>query len=174
MGTPELVLFSSLLYQEVSCKSIGCKIISTLYVCFRSSVARVVVLYSVRIPTEFVFPSSIISIAEIKIEHSYLLLDPKVNGADIERHNSTHFTVTVSLAYTGGGAISTIILENSNQAPIRIPASPSPDSNLVWTGDFSITDTSLNPADFMVSVLNEHDFNSEARSVVGKVMNRLI
>ena len=97
-----------------------------------------------------------------------------MNVAEIERHNSTHFTVTVSLAYTGGGAIHTIILENSNQAPIRIPASPSPDSNLVWTGDFSIPDTSLNPVDFMVSVLNEHGFDSKALPVVGKFMNQLM
>ena len=87
-----------------------------------------------------------------------------LNEAFIDRHNSTHFTVIVSLAFTGGGIISNIILriDNSNAGEIRIPAVQSPNSNLVWTGDFSITDTSLNPKGrlhFLVSVINEHGFD---------------
>ena len=116
---------------------------------------------------------SSISIIQLEIEHYYLLVGAKVNEIDIDHHNSTHLTVTVSLAYTGGGTIHTIILQSSREE-IRISAVQS--SNLVWTGDFSITDTSLNPAerlDFLVSVQNEYGFNSDGHPVVGELINSL-
>ena len=102
-----------------------------------------------------------------------------LNEAVINHHNSTHFTVTVSLAFTGGGIISNIILriDNNNAVMIRIPAVRSPNSNLVWIEDFSITDISLNPEGrlhFLVSVINDYGFNIlDVPRVLGK-LNKLI
>ncbi len=103
-------------------------------------------------------------------------LDPKLNEAVVIRRNTTHFTAQLSLAYTGGGFITRIIIEvfnfeNENTAQFEVLATQSPNSNLVWNGDFTITDSSLVPEtrlSFIVSARNEHGFVSDGPSVVGK------
>ncbi|XP_064399595.1 uncharacterized protein LOC135346038 isoform X2 [Halichondria panicea] len=100
--------------------------------------------------------------------------NPKLNEAVVIRRNTTHFTAQLSLAYTGGGSITKIIIEvfnfeNENTAQFEVLATQSPNSNLVWNGDFTITDSSLVPEtrlSFIVSARNEHGFVSDGPSVV--------
>ncbi len=106
----------------------------------------------------------------------YSCADPKLNEAAISRYNATQFTTQLSLAYTGGGSITNIIVivsnfENGNTERFEISATRSPDSNLVWNGDFSVTDSRLVPEEKLsieLAVRNEHGFQSEGRTVIGK------
>ena len=105
-----------------------------------------------------------------------LFPDPKLNEAAVIRRNTTHFTAQLSLAYTGGGDITKIIVEvfnfeNENTAEFEILATQDPNSNLVWNGDFTITDSRLVPEarlSFIVSAKNEHGFVSDGPSVIGE------
>ena len=75
----------------------------------------------------------------------------------------------MSLAYTGGGAITHFRLSFRNTGttpwtPLgEIPATPSPDSSLLWSGVVSRNEfATYSGVEFMLSVTNQHGFESNS------------
>ena len=81
----------------------------------------------------------------------------------------TTFNLSVSLAYTGGGAITHFRVSFRKTRttpwtpPEEIPAIPSPNSNLVWSGVVSKNEfAASSQVEFMLSVTNQHGFESNS------------
>ena len=97
--------------------------------------------------------------------------EPSISSVEVIRLNRTTFNFSVSLAYTGGGAITyfRISLRNTRTASWhslgKIPAAPSPDCSLVWNGVMSRKefDTSI-PLTFNVIAVNTYTWSCISRS----------
>ena len=96
--------------------------------------------------------------------------EPSISSVAVVRLNRTTFNLSLSLAYTGGGAITHFRISfrktgtTSWHSLGEIPATPSPDSSLVWNGVMSRNefDTSI-PLTFNVLVVNTHGLSAEAQ-----------
>ena len=81
----------------------------------------------------------------------------------------TTFNLSVSLAYTGGGAIThfRVSFRDIGSTPWTplgdIPAIPSPDSSLLWSGVVSRDEfATYSQVEFMLSITNQHGFESNS------------
>ena len=92
---------------------------------------------------------------------------PSISSVEVTRLNMTTFNLSVSLAYTGGGAITHFRVSFRNTGTTSwdsledIPATPSPDSSLVWNGVVSRDEfAAYSQVEFLLSVINQHGFKS--------------
>ena len=107
--------------------------------------------------------------------------EPSISSVEVTRLNRTTFNLSVSLAYTGGGAITHFRIsfrntENTSWIPLgEIPAIPSPDSSLVWNWVVSRDEfATYSQVEFLLSVINEHGFESNTSHTVCKFVCNLI
>ena len=84
-----------------------------------------------------------LQVCVIPFEYSFLLsfiIAPSITSLEVTKLNRTTFNLSVSLAYTGGGAITHFRVSFRNTgttswiSPEDIPVTQSPDSGLVWSG----------------------------------------
>jgi len=98
--------------------------------------------------------------------------EPSISSVEVTRLNRTTFNLSVSLAYTGGGAITHFRISFRNTGttswhPLgEYPATPSPDSSLVWNWVMSRNefDTSI-PLTFNVLAVNSYGLVSTEAQV---------
>ena len=97
---------------------------------------------------------------------------PSISSVEVTRLNMTTFNLSVSLAYTGGGAITHFRISFRNTGTTSwhplgdYPATPSPDSSLVWNWVMSRNefDTSI-PLTFNVLAVNSYGLVSTEAQV---------
>ena len=89
--------------------------------------------------------------------------EPSISSVEVTKLNMTTFNLSMSLAYTGGGAIThfrVLFLNNGSTLwnfPGEIPASPSPNFNLVWNEVVSRDEfAAYSHVMFMLSITNQH------------------
>ena len=93
---------------------------------------------------------------------------PSISSVEVTRLNMTTFNLSASLAYTGGGVITHFRVSFQNTGttpwtpPENIPVIPSPNSNLVWSGVLNRNEFAASPVEFMLSVTNQHGFESNS------------
>ena len=98
---------------------------------------------------------------------------------EVTRISNTTFSLSVSLAYTGGGVITHFNVSFRNTGTISwnplggIPATPSPDSSLVWNGVMSRDEFAGMTLEFQVVVVNGEMFGSTA-TVVQEKLSKLV
>lgn len=96
---------------------------------------------------------------------------PKVNELSVLHiRGSTNFHVSASLAYTGGGRIDFFEISyrlSTSNAFIQIDdvrATSDVSNNLVWTGNFSLSDANLDAQSqsiqFLVVAVNQYNYKS--------------
>ena len=98
--------------------------------------------------------------------------EPSISSVEVTRLNRTTFNLSVSLAYTGGGVITHFRISFRNTGttswhPLgEYPATPSPDSSLVWNWVMSRNefDTSI-PLTFNVLAVNSYGLVSTEAQV---------
>ena len=100
---------------------------------------------------------------------NYSIPEPSISSVEVTRLNRTTFNLSVSLAYTGGGAIThfRVSSRNTGTAPWTpledIPATPSPNSSLVWNGVVSRDEfAAYYQVEFLLSVINQDGFESNS------------
>ena len=98
---------------------------------------------------------------------NYSIPEPSISSVEVMRLNRTTFNFSVSLAYTGGSAITHFRVSFRNTGttswhPLEsIPATPSPNSSLVWNGVVSRDEFAVYyQVEFLLSVINEDGFES--------------
>ena len=90
---------------------------------------------------------------------------------EVTRLGNTTFNLSIHLDYTGGGAITHLLVsfwDNRTSAWIsvgRIPANPSPESSLVWSGVVSRDEFVGMTVQFKVAVVNSRLYQSTAAVV---------
>ena len=95
------------------------------------------------------------------------------------RISNTTFSLSVSLAYTGGGAITHFRVSFRNTGTTswnrlgEIPVTQSPDSSLVWSGVVSRDEFAGMTLEFQVAVVNARMFGSTA-AVVQERLSKLV
>ena len=111
----------------------------------------------------------------------YSISAPSITSLEVTRLNRATFNLSVSLAYTGGGAITHFRVSFRNTGTTSwdsledIPATPSPDSSLVWNGVVSRDEfAAYSQVEFLLSVINEHGFESNTSHTVCKFVCNLI
>ena len=105
---------------------------------------------------------------------------PSISLLRVERLNRTWFSVSLSLAYTGGGDISTLTVfykpTGNNRSPTRLPSIPPEGVGLSVGGVVMLTEQLHGHGveqeaglelEFVVTVENEFGFPSEEVSVIG-------
>ena len=98
---------------------------------------------------------------------------------EVTRVSNTTFSLSVSLAYTGGGAITHFNISFRNTGttswnPLgEIPATQSPDSSLVWSGIVSRDEFAGMTLEFQVVVVNGMMYGSTA-AVVQEQLSKLV
>ena len=109
---------------------------------------------------------------------NYSIPEPSISSVEVTRLNMTTFNLSVSLAYTGGGAIIHFRVSFQNTGtpswhPLEdIPATPSPNSSLVWNGVMSRDEfAAYYQVEFLLSVINQHGFESNTLQAVGKFIS---
>ena len=98
--------------------------------------------------------------------------EPSISSVEVTRLNRTTFNLSVSLAYTGGGVITHFRISfrktgTTSWHPLgEYPATPSPDSSLVWNWVMSRNefDTSI-PLTFNVLAVNSYGLVSTEAQV---------
>ena len=100
---------------------------------------------------------------------NYSIPEPSISSIEVTRLNRTTFNLSVSLAYTGGGAITHFKVSSRNTGttpwtPLEdIPATPSPNSSLVWNGVVSRDEfAAYYQVEFLLSVINQDGFESNS------------
>ena len=103
----------------------------------------------------------------------YSIPAPSITSLEVTRLNRTTFNLSVSLAYTGGGAIThfRVSFRDTSTTPWTstedIPATPSPNSSLVWNGVVSRDEfAAYSQVEFLLSVINQHGFESNTSHAV--------
>lgn len=103
--------------------------------------------------------------------------DPSPPSLIVTRVSNTTFNLSVSLAYTGGGDITHLIVYFSNGTAWtslgQIPASPSPESSLVWSVVVSKDEFAGMTVQFEVHAVNQMSFQSPAVVVQEPVCKQL-
>ena len=100
---------------------------------------------------------------------NYSIPEPSISSVEVMRLNRTTFNFSVSLAYTGGGAITHFRVSFRNTRttswhPLEdIPATPSPHSSLVWNGVVSRYEfAAYYQVELLLSVINQDGFESNS------------
>ena len=100
---------------------------------------------------------------------NYSIPAPSISSVEVMRLNGTTFNLSVSLAYTGGGAITHFRVSSRNTgttpwSPLEdIPVTPSPNSSLVWNGVVSRDEfAAYYQVEFLLSVTNQDGFESNS------------
>ena len=98
---------------------------------------------------------------------NYPISEPNISSFEVTRLNITTFNLSVSLAYTGGGAITHFRVsfwntETTSWHPLEeIPVTLHPDSSLVWNGVVSRDEFSAHyQMEFLLSITNQYGFES--------------
>ena len=102
----------------------------------------------------------------------YSIPEPSITSLEVTRLNMTTFNLSVSLAYTGGGAIThfRVSFRDTGTTPWSpledLPATPSPNSNLVWNGIVSSNEfATYSQVEFMLNVINQRGFVSNSMQI---------
>ena len=104
---------------------------------------------------------------------------PSPPSLEVTRVSNTTFSLSVSLAYTGGGTITNfrVLFRNvgtTSWNPLgEIPVIPSPDSSLAWNGIVSRDEFAGMTLEFQVIVVNGEMFGSTA-AVVQEQLSKLV
>ena len=96
----------------------------------------------------------------------YSIPEPSISSVEATRLNTTTFNLSVSLAYTGGGAITRfrVSFRETGTTPWSLlQATPSPHSNLLWSAVVSNNEFAYSQVEFMLNITNQHGFVSNSK-----------